>query len=95
LKIANLYLVKDNNSKKLKKKNDPHLKPGGQLNMMINFFVKFDSWSNTFLAMSDTKLKLQILTKSRAIILHILNTSRSKTAGAQLHVMINITEKSL
>jgi choline kinase len=68
--------------------------PGAQLHMLINIPVKFhDSRSNTFWVTCDTIWKLQNFTKSRTITLKILNESRRKYPGAQLHMLINIPVK--
>jgi hypothetical protein len=49
--------------------------------------------SNTFWVTCDTIWKLQNFIKSRAITLTILNKSRRKYPGAQLHMLINIPVK--
>jgi hypothetical protein len=46
--------------------------------------------SNPFWVTCDTCWKLQTFSKSRAITLKILNKSRRKYPGAQLHMLINI-----
>jgi hypothetical protein len=63
--------------------------------MLINISVKFhDSRSNTFWVTCNTSWKLQLLlSQSRAITLKILNKSRQKYPGAQLHMLINIPIK--
>jgi hypothetical protein len=52
-----------------------------------------DSMSNPFWVTCDTSWKLQTFFKSRAITLKILNESRRKYPGAQLHMLINIPVK--
>jgi hypothetical protein len=59
--------------------------------MLINIPVRFHDYRlNTFLVTCNTSWKLQILTKSRAITLKILNISTWKYPGAQLHIKSNI-----
>jgi hypothetical protein len=59
--------------------------------MLINIPVKFHNpMSNTFWATCHTSWKLQIFNKSRTITLQILNKSKWKFLGAQLHMLINI-----
>jgi hypothetical protein len=68
--------------------------PGAQVHMLINIHVKFhDSRSNTFWVTCDTSWKLQNFTKSWAITLTILQLSRRKYPGVQLHMLINIPVK--
>jgi hypothetical protein len=62
--------------------------------MLTNILVNFQAYkSNPFWVTCDRSWKLQNFTKSRAITLKILNKSRRKYTGAQLHMLINIPVK--
>jgi hypothetical protein len=93
LKIANFTKSRAITLQILNKSNKKY--PGAQLYMLINIHVKFhDPRSNSFWATCDTSWKLQLFTKSMAIILtKQKKKSTNETPDAPLHMLSNIPVK--